>query len=66
MEPGNSDIQQSDVDRLLLAALLAPNQTALKACTRVISRPFSATQLLKTILLRGHLPRLSVTAKIVT
>ena len=41
----------------------APN-TCQKACTRVISRPFTATQLLKTILLRGYLPRLSVIAKI--
>ena len=34
------------------------------SCTRVISRPFTVTQLLKTILFRGHLPRLPVIAKI--
>ena len=38
----------------------------LGTCTRVISRRFTATLLLKTILRRGHLPRLSVTAKIST
>ena len=35
-----------------------------KSCTRVISRPFTATLLLKTILLWSHLPRLPVIAKI--